>query len=118
MTNQPAPDGLGARAIELWEGVVSRWELRIDELLVLEAACREVDLIDAMEERQKSEDLIGEGSQGQPVAAPLISEMRMHRATLASLLKQLRLPDEDGRAAATTSDLARHAANARWKRSG
>jgi hypothetical protein len=119
VTNQPAPAGLGPRAIELWQGVVSRWDLRIDELLVLEAACHEVDLLDAIMERQKTEDLIGTGSQGQPVAAPLVSEMRMHRATLANLLKQLKLPDtDDGRATATTSDLARRAANARWRRSG
>jgi hypothetical protein len=118
VTNQPAPPGLGPRAAELWGGVTGKWELRIDEQLILEAACREVDLIEAMIDRQRGEDLIGTGSQGQPVAAPLISELRMHRTTLAGLLKQLKLPDEDGRAAATTSDLARHAANARWKRSG
>jgi hypothetical protein len=66
----PWPE-LGPRAIELWEGVTGKYDLRVDELFVLEAACREVDLIDAMLERQKVEDLIGVGSQGQPVAAPL-----------------------------------------------
>lgn len=112
------PAGLGERAAALWEGVTSKYELRVDELYVLESCCREVDLIDSMVERQKSEDLIGKGSMGQPVAAPLVSELRQHRSTLAALMKQLKLPDEDGRAAQNTSDAARKAANARWGNAG
>ena len=104
------PGNLSKRALDLWEGVTSKYDLRMDELYVLESACREVDLIDSMVERQKSEDLIGKGSMGQPVAAPLVSELRQHRAALAAFLKQLKLPDEDGRGAQNTSDAARKAA--------
>jgi hypothetical protein len=40
----------------------------------------------------------------------------MHRALFANLLKQLKLPDSgDGRAAQTTSEKARMAANIRWR---
>lgn len=113
-TKYPAPAGLAERALELWTGVTDTYDLRVDDLFVLEAACREVDLIDEMVIRQRTEDLIGVGSQGQPVAAPLVSELRQHRATLAALMRQLKLPDEDGRAAANTSAAARAAANARW----
>ena len=42
-----------------------------------------------------SNDLRVRGSQGQPVAAPELSELRQYRALLASLVKSLGLPDED-----------------------
>lgn len=112
------PVGLSDRAAELWSGVTEKYDLRIDELFVLEAACRQIDLIDDMVERQRSEDLIGTGSQGQDVAAPLVSELRQHRSTFAALLRQLKLPDEDGRAGKSASESARHAANARWGNTG
>lgn len=117
-TKNAIPPGLGDRAKALWQDVTSKYDLRVDELYVLESCCREVDLIDSMVERQKSEDLIGKGSMGQPVAAPLVSELRQHRAALAAFLKQLKLPDEDGRGAQNTSDAARKAANARWGNAG
>lgn len=102
----------------MWKGITDKYSLRVDELYVLESACREIDLIDEMVERQKREDLIGVGSMGQPVAAPLIAELRQHRTTFANFMKQLKLPDEDGRAAEQVSEMARKAANARWGRSG
>jgi hypothetical protein len=51
------------------------------------------------------------------VINPLISELRQHRSTLASLLRQLKLPDESVSAEAR-STAARAAANARWSRRG
>jgi hypothetical protein len=109
------PAGLGDRAKVLWEGVTSKYALRVDELDVLRQACAEVDLIDAMFERQKSEDLIAVGSMGQPVIAPLVAEIRQHRSTLARLLAQLKLPDEDGaRPPRDRSAAARRAVNVRW----
>jgi hypothetical protein len=62
--------------------------------------------------------LLVRGSQGQDVINPLISELRQHRATLASLLRQLKLPDESTRLAEARSTSARAAANARWSRRG
>lgn len=112
------PAGLGDRALDLWIGITEKYELRVDELLILEDACREVDLIDRMEREQSTGDLTALGSQGQPVAAPLIAELRQHRAMVANLMKQLKLPDEDGRAGASTSEAARKAANARWGNAG
>lgn len=111
----PAPPKLSDRALEFWRGVVSSYSLRIDELYVLECACREIDLIDQMAEQQKREDLIGIGSMGQPVVAPLIPELRQHRSTLAALVKQLKLPDSTGAAVLSPTEKARHAANVRWK---
>lgn len=117
MAPQP-PKKLGARALELWTGITGKYSLRVDELFVLESACREIDLIDRMEAEQKDSKLIGTGSMGQPVAAPLIAELRQHRTTFASFMKQLHLPDTDGRAAKSVSDQARKAANTRWGNAG
>jgi hypothetical protein len=119
----PAPDDLGERGRRLWERIVSTYELRADELEVLDNACREADLIQRIENALRGADLIVLGSMKQRVANPLVSEIRMHRQVLASLLRQLRLPDVD--ADADEDDLdpsvrrviswrARRAARARW----
>ena len=118
MTTLPVPDDLGERAAQLWTGVTGKYELRVDELFILEAACREVDLIDDMVDRQRYEDLIGKGSMGQDVAAPLVSELRQHRATFAALMRQLKLPDDTSKPGLSASESARRAANARWGNAG
>lgn len=117
MTKHKPPPRLGDRALDLWNGIAGSgsYELRIDELLILEDACREIDLIERMEAEQSSGSLTALGSQGQPVAAPLIAELRQHRAMVAALMRQLKLPDSgDGRAAQSTTEKARMAANTRW----
>lgn len=118
MPKIPAPKDLGERALTLWTEITGKYTLRTDELFLLEAACREIDLIDRMESYQRGDDLIGRGSQGQEVAAPMLSELRQHRALFAAHMKQLALPDEDGRQAAKVSETQRANANARWKRTG
>jgi hypothetical protein len=117
----PQPSGLGKRAGSLWDGITKDYKLRIDEIAILEHACREIDIIDRMEEYQRGGDLIGFGSQGQPVAAPMLAELRQHRALFASLMTKLHLPDDDSgtiRRESRTSEQARKAANARWGRNG
>lgn len=117
MAKVPAPAKLGAKAERLWASTTEKWDLRPDELRVLEDACRQVDLVERIEKELADQDLIVRGSQGQPVANPLVQEIRQHRATLQRLLGALKLPDEDGRAAESRSSAARAAANARWRRS-
>jgi hypothetical protein len=114
--NYPAPAGLDVDGLSLWDDITAMYDLRPDELRVLGAACFEVDLISRMQVQSISENLIVTGSQGQPVANPLVQELRQHRSTLRGLLGQLKLPDEDGRAASSRSEQARSAANARWQR--
>lgn len=110
------PAGLHAEGKQLWTGVTDENELRPDELRVLEDACREADIIALMEnERGKASfKLIVKGSMGQDVINPLISELRQHRATLAGLLRQLKL--SDGESGEAISNNARRAAQARWAR--
>lgn len=116
MAKLPAPTKLGPKARKVWQEITSVYELRTDELRVLEDACREIDLVERLEEEFRDAPTMVKGSMGQMVASPLLQELRQHRQVAARLLKQLNLPDEDGRNAANTSDLARKAANARWSR--
>ena len=110
------PVDLGVRGAELWRGVLADHELRVDELRVLEDACREVDLIERLEEGMRGAALVVTGSQGQPVANPIVQELRQHRALVARLLGLLKLPDEEreGRDAQWRTQRARKAALARW----
>lgn len=112
--NEKPPARLSAKSRHLWTEITGAYELRVDELRVLEDSCREIDLIERMEAEQRDLPLVVKGSQGQDVAAPLVQELRQHRATLARLLLQLRLPDED--AGASRSSAGRELAMSRWTR--
>lgn len=116
MAKLPAPTKLGVKAKRIWSEITSVYELRTDELRVLEDACREIDLVERLEDEFRDAPTMVKGSMGQMVASPMLQELRQHRAVVARLLKQLNLPDEDGRGQQSTSDLARKAANARWSR--
>jgi hypothetical protein len=115
-----APRGLGTAGKKLWKDVQSTHELRADELRVLEDAGREADIIDMMEVARLADnfELFVKGSQGQPTINPVISELRQHRATLASLLRQLKLTETAVEDAEERSTKARKAANARWGNTG
>lgn len=118
MAKPAMPTKLGAKARAYWKSIADVFELDAHEWRLLEDICREIDLIEAMQKELEGSALVVEGSQGQPVANPLVQELRQHRSTVNTLMKALKLPDADGRAAAVTSQQARDAANARWKRTG
>src|SRR5690625_3622850 len=88
-----APKGLKAAGAALWRKVVDMYELRPDELVTLEKACRASDRITLMEEELDASPLMVKGSMGQPAVNPLVSEIRAHEAQVASLLARLKLPD-------------------------
>lgn len=119
VTSKP-PTRLSASARALWTGVTARWELRPDEMRILEDACREATLVDKIEAALKAADLVTDGSTGQVRAHPLLSEVRQHRVAMTSLLARLALPDDeaDGRQDAARSEHARSAAIARWGQVG
>lgn len=119
MTKIPAPAHLGAKAKRIWSEISGLYELRADELRILEDACREVDIVERLEVEFRTADTMVKGSMGQLVASPLLQELRQHRTTLARLLGQLKLPDsEEGAEASAQSRSAagRAMANARWSR--
>lgn len=117
MAKSPAPKDLSAAGRKLWTTITTQYDLRADELRVLEDACRESDLIDTLNAATRDAELVVQGSTGQPVINPLISELRQHRSTLAALFRQLKLPDESGSEEGRSTQ-ARAAANARWSRRG
>ena len=111
------PTRLGTAGKGLWKQIGGVYELRPDELRILEDACREADIVDRLEAELVDAPLMVKGSMGQLVASPLVSEVRQHRTVLAGLLKALKLPDDAAGAAQKTqyvSDQARAAARARW----
>lgn len=112
------PKDLDKAGAKLWREIITsgKYELRPDEVRILEDACRQADLIDDLAEAAKDADKLVAGSMGQLVINPLIAELRQHRNTLASLLGKLKLPDEadesSGESPRSTS--ARKAAQSRW----
>lgn len=107
----PAPKGLKSAGRKVWKATVEAYELRQDELEVLRAVCAEADLIARMEDELAEAPLTVKGSMGQLVPHPLVTELRQHRATMAALLRGMKLPDEGGEGA---SNQQREAANSRW----
>lgn len=115
----PMPDGLNRAGESLWSDIVAKYELRADELRVLEDACRERDLIARMSGELEATSVMIVGSMGQPVMNPLLGEVRQHRATFAALMRQLKLPDEGGsESGGALSAKNRAAAQARWASRG
>lgn len=113
-----APAGLAAAGRRLHRDVTTRYGLRADELRVLEQACRTADQLDRYDAAMKNAPLTVKGSQGQMIVHPIFQESRLARGLLASLLKQLGLPDEDAqqKPMSGASRKAQHAALTRWKR--
>lgn len=110
------PTKLGKAGRFLWDGIADNYELRPDEARLLEDAAREADLIERLETELRTSELTSLGSMKQEVSSPLVSEIRQHRATLAGLLRQLKLPD--AKATVAENDFrqrrAMAGANSRW----
>jgi hypothetical protein len=117
-TKVKPPPGLGTDGRQLHRAVTGNYELRVDEVKVLEIACREADLIEAMGAELVEAGVTVRGRYaGSRVPNPLIAELRQHRRLYAQLLAQLGLPDEPAAqvdAAVERSTQARRAARARW----
>lgn len=111
------PKGLEPGGRKLWNDVLAKYALRPDDLRVLKDACFEADLIDKLAAAMRTADLIIPGSMGQDVVHPIVTELRQHRATLAGLLRALKLPDpaEGGETAPNAAPNPHRAAvNSRW----
>ena len=115
MSKPPAPKGLSSAGVKAWRDLIGKYDFRLDELAVLERACRALDRIAAMEE-ELGDRVTATGSMGQVVVHPLIPEIRAHSALVATLMRQLKLPDgPDGDATGETNQ-HRTAAESRWAR--
>jgi hypothetical protein len=111
------PPRLSAGGRRFWRDIQSAYELRPDELLILEKACRTVDDLGRLEAALAASPVLVAGSMGQTKVSPLFAECRATRALLAALLKQIDVPDPVEVAqlhAATRSTQAVKAARAKW----
>lgn len=112
-----APSGLGDRGLRLWHEITDLYVLRPDEFRLLEDACRQASIVDRLERELAGASLVMRGSMGQPVANPLLTEVRQHRSALAALFRQLGFPDlveDSGAVDVSRSVQAREAAKSRW----
>lgn len=114
---RPSPVALREGGRSLWDSIAGHFELRADEWRILQDACFEADIIDRLQVEFAAGETTTRGSMGQEVAAPTLSELRQHRATLTMMLAKLKLPDSPAGSAQKTaaiSDAARSAARVRW----
>lgn len=116
MSKPEPPASLESAGATLWSDVVGKYDLRVDELAVLEAACKTVDMIATLDAAwaELGKPFITRGSMGQDVIHPLIGERRTQQSALAALFRQLKLPDEVG----GESNQQRSAAQSRWAQHG
>lgn len=114
-----APEGLTAKGRALWRGVLEKFDMRADELTVLEQACRALGRVHDLTTELAGMDVMIAGSTGQMVVNPLLAELRAHEAHVAAMLARLKLKEVDAstgaaQASGTRSTSARDKANARW----
>ena len=125
MTSQRAPKNLGAEGRRIWNPVVghaAEQGLTLDsrESFWLESAARIADRIAELEaELSRSPSFVVAGHAKQDVAHPLIGEIRMHRALLATTLARIRtdMPDSGSSSGSvmTASIHGRKGADIKWR---
>lgn len=104
-TPSDCPKGLGSRAKALWDGVLDEVELDSAGFIILEDACRTVDIIDRLSGALKSknqewvrlaDDIIFAASEARAlevnlVVNPILGEIRQQRLALKQFFAQLKL---------------------------
>jgi hypothetical protein len=90
-----APRGLGPAGQKFWRAIVADFDLAgAHERVLLEQACRELDLIARLDEALEGAPLEVDTRAHGLVANRLLAEVQSHRGTLRMLLRDLRLPAE------------------------
>lgn len=119
---QPRPPAdLGTAGKALWRAILADAagqgvELDAKELVFLRQAGKIADAIAIMETSLAGADLVVSGSTKQPVANPLIPELRMHRQLLAQTVARISTDVADEASSASTPNRFRAAAESRWSR--
>jgi hypothetical protein len=118
-----APGGLGAAGRRLWKTVISdadSQDIDLDsrELAWLEDACRLTDRLDQLEaELEAAGTFMVKGVASQPVAHPLLGEIRQTRALRAQMLARITVTAPEEKQSGNVFTLGvqqRAAANKRW----
>lgn len=109
------PEPLGEAGAAFWRDVHTEYEgFTPADMRLIASAAACLDRISAMEAEQAKLPLVAVGSMRQPVAAPLLAEIRQYRALFLSLCRQLALETEDDQPTSNRGWNARAAARARW----
>jgi hypothetical protein len=96
--------------------VTGGYDLGPDEYAALREAARTLDELDDLRSAIRADQLTVEGSAGQPVANPLLEQVRKHRLVLDRLLERLGLPAGDEDSGMTPAQRrAQRAAQQRWR---
>jgi len=110
-----SPKGLKARGKAFWASCHKVFEFTDSEEALLLEVCRTLDNLDALAASISKDGATVEGSAGQVVVNPALTEARGQRVVLHRLIAALQLPDEDGVSVPTSASLKTSvAANARW----
>lgn len=86
------------------------------EVTLLARVCRTIDTLERIDATLADEDLVTEGSTGQPRAHPLLQQKVAQEMALSRLIAGMDLPwpgEAEGR---TRDPAALHAARERWRR--
>jgi hypothetical protein len=114
-TKQPPPATLADAGKALWAKVVAKYDLRVDELAILEGACRAADMVASLGDvwAEEGRPMYTKGSMGQLVEHPAPKGIRTWQAAHDAAMARLKLPDEPS--GAVNTNPARAAAASRWK---
>ena len=83
------PNGLAERGATFWSATLDRYELTDAEMSLLFEACRTLDDLDRLADSIAERGAMTDGSQGQPVVNPALTEARGQRLALHRLLAAL-----------------------------
>lgn len=120
-----APGGLGVAGRRLWKTVIldaDSQEIDLDsrEIAWLEDACRLTDRLEQLEaELEAAGSYMTIGVAKQPVAHPLLGEIRQTRALRAQMLARITVSPPEEKQSASVFPLGvqqRDAANKRWRK--
>src|SRR4051794_9286076 len=87
-----APSELKRRGTGLWREILAVYRLKPAEYQTLWELCRVADRLDALDREIAEQGSIVTGSRGQPVANPLLHELRETQRTMSRLVSDLDLP--------------------------
>ena len=121
MSTITAPRGLGKRGRAFWRKVSLEVEFTDPEGELLLEVCRCLDTLDSLNASVSDLGPMVQGSAGQMVVNPAVSEARQQRLVLHRLLSALNIPEDEvmfsvPMVQSAKTDAARKAANVKWNR--
>jgi hypothetical protein len=116
------PAGLGAAGRQLWRQIARAvaadgLELTATEHRWLWSAAKLTDRVAELEAAIDGADMVVPGYNAQPVAHPLLTEIRQHHLLISQTLARLKLdiPEDAGVLGVAGVNAGRRAANKRWR---